>query len=832
MKRSSTRSAETMALALVGLIAAAAASPAAAPDENVEWGGVSHMPWLDRAPRCPVDGQSFSVSFQAYANDLTSARVRVDGEVGAWIDAAVGSARGPYDVWTAQLPATGGTQISYYVELRDGGDVDYLGPGGVSDDAPSAGYLIDYATYEHAPPGATPLPGGGAVFRVWSPDRTVAHVRGEFNGWGTSDPMVKTGEYFAARVPAAAAGQMYKYYFQNSVWKTDPRARRLNPPDNYNAYIIDPAVYEWQVDDFDVPDFEEMVIYQLHVGTFAGRNDPYGAASFPSGYLDVAERAQHLAELGVNVVMLNPITEFPGDYSAGYNPVTAWSPEWKYGTPDDVKAMVDALHERGIAVILDIVWNHFSFSDNFLWNYDGTQIYFDDPAVSTPWGDQADFDRAAVRDYFAESAFSWLDEYHMDGFRMDATSFMNIYPQEASGWSLMQRLNDEMDRRAVDKICLAEQLPDNSWITRPTSLGGAGFDSQYYDEFTDRLREEIFDAAYGDPEMWKIRNIVLGGVEYLRGRYVVNYVELHDEAWPSSGGQRIVKSIDSTFPHDDAFARGRVKLAQGLVLTAPGIPAMLMGTEWLEDTDFGTDSGNRIDWSKKVTYADIFSYFRDLVTLRTTTASLRADAGVGVFHLDEGGNVIAFQRYDGVGGIIVVAANFSNTNHTGYRIGLPAGGSWTELLNSQDAEYGGSGVTNPGQLTAEAVPYDGFGWSIELALPAMGLAVLSNGVGTGVDAQGDGPAASLGLLPPRPNPTFGSARIAFDLARPGRARIAVYDIAGRLVQVVAEDDYAAGRSEVVWNGRNRRGQRVAPGVYAVRIESGGKSALAKAVVLR
>ena len=115
--------------------------------------------------------------------------------------------------------------------------------------------------------------------------------------------------------------------------------------------------------------------------------------------------------------------------------------------------------------------------------------------------------------------------------------------------------------------------------------------------------------------MWKIRNIINGGGQYLEGRYVTNYLELHDEAWPSSGGQRIVKTIDTTFPHDDVWAKGRVKLAQGVVMTAPGIPAMLMGSEWLEDTDFGTDSGNRIDWSKKTTYAPIFAYFSDLITL-------------------------------------------------------------------------------------------------------------------------------------------------------------------------------------------------------------------------
>ena len=114
-------------------------------------------------------------------------------------------------------------------------------------------------------------------------------------------------------------------------------------------------------------------------------------------FIDVAVRAYQLADLGVNAVMINPITEFPWDFSAGYNPITAWSPEWKYGTPDHLRAMVDSLHNHGIAVLLDVVWNHFSFSDNFMWDYDGTQLYFDDPAVETESDGEGFLKRLVIR---------------------------------------------------------------------------------------------------------------------------------------------------------------------------------------------------------------------------------------------------------------------------------------------------------------------------------------------------------------------------------------------------------------------------------------------------
>jgi len=818
---------------LVAALIVPASSQAAAPDGNVEWDGISHIPSIDRTPICPVDGETFEVRFQTYENDLTGARAHVDDGATTWVTASKESARGPYDIWSAQIPATAEDQLSYYIELTDGGETDYLGASGMSGNPPAGDeFAIDYVTLEHAPVGATLLSGGGAVFKVWSPSRSTAHVRGEFNGWGLGNPMTKVGDAFIARVSAASDRQMYKYYFEDSHWNTDARARALNPGDNYNALIEDPLRYDWLTEGFSPPPFEEMVIYQLHVGTFAGRNDPYGSTSFPSGFQDVAARASHLAELGVNAVMLNPITEFPWDYSAGYNPVTAWAPEWVYGDPDDLKAMIDALHAEGIAVLLDIVWNHFSYDDNYLWYYDGTQIYFDDPAVGTPWGSQADFDNEGVRDYFVESAFLWLDEYRLDGFRMDATSYMNVYPQDASGWSLMQRLNNEMNNRCVDKIAIAEQLPDNSWVTRPTSSGGAGFDSQYHDAFTDRLREEIFDAAYGDPEMWKISDIVDGSGQYLSYGYVTNYLELHDEAWPSSGGQRMVKSIDSTAPHDDQWAKGRTKLGQGLVLTAPGIPAILQGTEWLEDSDFGTDSENRIDWSKKATYSGIFDYYSDLIELRTDVPALRADAGLEIFHLNESGNVIAFQRYGG-GEVLVVVANFSNNDYSGYRVGLPQPDEWHEALNSQAPEYEGSGPTNPGNITAEAVPYDGYAQSAAISVPKTGLVILRSGSLTSV-GQGDetapGPAR---ILAASPNPFNPSTTISFALPEDGRARVQVFDLSGRLVRTLADRAFDAGTHALTWDGKDDRGAPAASGVYFLRMESAGNARdTAKVVLLR
>ncbi|NNE09173.1 MAG: hypothetical protein HKN20_11485, partial [Gemmatimonadetes bacterium] len=478
------------ALALAVLFGNASAPRAASHDNTVEWNGVSHVIWQDLRPICPENGEPFSVRFQTWDFDITSARVRgVDGGViTTWENAYFVEDKGPYDVWQADLDSSFGGFVDYVIELTDGSDTDYYTTAGMSDTIPSgADFTVDFGSYTHAPYGAVKTT-TGAVFRTWAPGASSARVRGDFNGWTTVNPMQANGNDWIARIPGVADRDNYKLYFNDGaspVWKTDAHSRAINAGDNNNSIVEDPTRYVWNSNSFVTPALEEMIIYQIHIGTFAGRNDPHGTAPFPSGYLEVADRAYQLAELGVNAVQICPINEFPGDESAGYNPIGIYSPEWIYGTPDECKAMIDSLHAHGIAVLLDIVYNHFSDTDNFLWQYDGTQIYFDDPVVGTPWGSQADFDKPEVRDYYIQNAMMWLEEYRIDGFRMDATDFMNIFPQEAAGWFLMQEINDMMDWRYADRVSIAEQLPDDDFVTRPTNIGGAGFDTQYYDKFTD-----------------------------------------------------------------------------------------------------------------------------------------------------------------------------------------------------------------------------------------------------------------------------------------------------------------------------------------------------------
>lgn len=817
----SLRAPRLLALLLAAAACVAGNAHAASPNNDIEWFGISHVAWQDRRPLCPVGGESFQVRVQSYRNDLTALRIRIVSPAPATIEAEVVGQRGPYDIWAAQVPATAANVESYFIEVVDGSDTDYYSTSGMSDNVPGAGleFVLDFTTLVHAPLGAT-LSSGGTVFRVWAPSTATATVSGAFNSWGAGAAMVKTGEYFAAFVAGATDRQQYKFRFNGgSLWKPDARARQLNPSSSYNTYIENPFRYTWGDAGFVTPPIDQMVVYQLHVGTFSGGpGDPLGTPPFPSRYVDVANRVGHLKDLGVNAIQLNPVTEFPGDQSAGYNPITQWAPESKYGSPDDLRYMIDMLHRNGIAVLLDIVWNHVDASDNHLWQYDGSQMYFDNPDVQTPWGSQADFDKLPVRDYYANSALQWLEEYHVDGFRMDATSYMDIAPQAAAGYGLMQRFNNEIDNRWADKVAIAEELPDDPYITRPTASGGAGFDSQYHDAFTDNLRQEILDAGTGDPEMFRIANIINGSGLYLSNKSVLNYYELHDEAWPSNGGKRQVKWIDTTAPYDDVFAKGRSKLAQGLVLTAPGVPEILMGTEWLESIDFGTNAASRIDWGKKTTYAAIHAYYKKLIGLRRAIPALWANSPHHVFLTDEAQNLIAFRRWNGLKQLVVIA-NFSNSDRNGYRVGLPQGGNWNEVLNSQAVEYDGNGVGTPGAFTADAIASNGYAQSAVLNIPRMGLVIVAPaGVPLNVD-DGGVAAPRVQLARISPSPARDGATVEFVLPRALHARLAVLDVSGREVAVLADRSFAAGTHAARWDGRDGSGARARAGVYFVRVST-------------
>lgn len=695
-------------------------------DNFVSYASVSHDGDTDRTPICPVGGQSFTIEFLTLHDDLTAARVGVDEDADGvgivWIDATIAGTVGPLDRWTATIPATSATTLAYILELTDGFDQDYLGAAGYFDTLPSTGWWeLNFQTLAHAPLGATPVT-GGTVFRVWAPGASSASVRGTFNNWSAAaNPMTRLGEDFIAFVPNASVGQRYKYWFNGSTYKTDPRARSINNLDNYNATILNPLGYTWLHPQFTPAPPEQWVVYQVHVGTFAGRNDPMGSTPTVSRFSDLAARVGHLTELGVNAVMLNPCNEFPGSQSGGYNPISAFAIETSYGGPEEFKAMVDALHGAGIAVILDVVWNHFASNDNFLWNFDGTQAYFDTPAVDTPWGAQADFDEPAVADYFVDALETLFGEFRLDGLRHDAIFEVVGAAQAAAGQDMIERSMDLAHRRFPDTHVIGEVYNNNPWNTSPA---GIDLDGQYHEAFKNAVHDAAFAAAFGSADMTRLAATIDGTGPFVEGEAVLNYFELHDEAWPLSGSNRAVKEIDTTAPHDDRYALGRTKVANGITLLAQGMPAILMGTEWAEDAGWETE---KIDWSHKTTYRKVFDFYRDLIGLRTTIPALFANAPIDVFHVNDGADVLAWERSGPDGRSYVMIASLSNADFAQYSVGLPRSGSWGLILNSEDALYQGRGLGGSSMyLDVSTTPRDGFAQSTTLTVPAHSLLVLQH----------------------------------------------------------------------------------------------------------
>jgi len=738
-------------VAAAGLSVPAAAFGGGAQDGFVDESALAHSPRLEVVPGVIEQGEGFEIRFRALSGDLTGAEVGIDSGGGVtWFDASVVGVEGPYDVWGASVPGVSAASFRYYIAAEDGGDRAYVSASGVGSSFPAGeGFLVDFQTMSHVPLGSTVLD-DGVHFRVWAPGTAQAWVGGDFNavGMGPNEyafdtPMQKMGDYFYAFVPGDLTGTGYKFSFNGFSWKPDPRAAFLNENQDWEALIYERDSYSWSSDDFVAPAPESWVVYQLHVGTFAGRNDPQGFAPNPSRFIDVAFRADHLEELGVNAVYLNPMTEFPFSFSGGYNPITLFGTETSLGTPDQFKFMVDELHKRGIAVIVDTVWNHMDSFANFKWFYDGSQIYYDNPVVDTPWGPQLDFDEPEVADLIVESAEWMLGEFRLDGFRADAIFEIYGANQPVSGREILQEINAMQDRGYRDGFVVAEDYSDNPWVTSP---GGLNFDGQYSNNYKEAIRAAVFSAGLGDPDIQRLADAI-DGVGLVTGTRAFHYFELHDDAWPLNGRERAVRTIDTTFPHDDDFARDRTILGNGITLLSRGMPAILQGTEWLEDDGW---EANKIDWQHKTDYAGVFNLYSDLIGLRTTEEALFADSFLAVIQANDGANVLAFERSSPDGVNFVIVANFSDTGFGSYDLGSPRDTAYEVVLNSEDPAYGGSGEGSFGFVTPDGPGMDGRPQSMTVGLPARGLLVLRTSPDTGpacpTDFDGSGETGLDDLL--------------------------------------------------------------------------------------
>ena len=588
--------------------------------------------------------------------------------------------------------------------------------------------------------GAVPFE-GGITFRVWAPNATAAAVVGTFNDWDARrDPLSRDegdGGTWSADVSDAGPGDEYRYVLvtpAGELSRIDPRARRLTNSVG-NGIVVDPAAFDWGDQAFEIPNWNDLVVYELHVGTFST-----GMHGRPGTLDGVRRRLPYLRQLGVGAIQLMPPFEFAGDRSWGYNPAYPFAVENTYGSPDDLKALVKAAHEAGIAVILDVVYNHLGPSDLDLWQFDGWSergkggIYFyEDERSTTPWGEtRPDYGRPEVRAFLRDNAIQWLEEYRIDGLRWDATAYISSIggggigapDRIEDGWRLMADVNGEIAERFPGRLMIAEDLRSDLAITARSEEGGAGFGSQWDGAFVHVVRAALIAADDAERDVTSVAAAIADPAGEWTRRVI--YTESHDE--DANGSARVPEEVWPGYANSWA-SKKRATLGAAIVLTSPGIPMLFQGQELVEGSWFTDEDG--LDWSLRHRHAGLLRLHRDLIALRRNVDDVsRGLRGphVSVHHVNAEAKVLGWHRRldGGPRDDVIVLANFSANAFPDYHVGVPRAGRWRVRFNSDWDGYDPEFETID-SLDADSTPdeHDGMPQRIAIGLGPYSAVILS-----------------------------------------------------------------------------------------------------------
>jgi 1,4-alpha-glucan branching enzyme len=592
----------------------------------------------------------------------------------------------------------------------------------------------------------------GTWFALWAPNAASVAVSGDFTGWQEErrlEPIATSG-LWTAHVAEARPGQSYRYAITTHggerIEKADPVAEATNEPPSTASVIADLA-YEWGDAEWmaartgrlapDAP----ISIYEVHLGSW-GRHVAPGRR-FPR-YVDLADPlADHAAAHGFSHVELLPVMEHPFYGSWGYQTTSYFAPSARHGTPDELMAMIDRLHQRGVGVILDWVPSHFPMDAHGLARFDGTHLYeHADPrqGYHPDWSSAIfNYGRAEVRAFLVSSAISWLERYHADGLRVDAVASMLYldYSRPAGQW-VPNRHGGRENLEAIDFLrqlttAVAEEAPgtatfaeeSTAWpgVTRPASEGGLGFDFKWdmgwmHDTLQYFRRDSVHRRYHHD-------EITFRNVYAFSERYVLPLS--HDEVVHGKG------SLLGKMPGDDWQRYANLRLLYGEMWAQPGKKLLFMGGELAAPGEWNHEA--TLDWNLHDAgpNAGVRRLVADLnAVYRAQPALHRSDSDPAGFHLvigdDDTHSVFAWLRHDAGGsGPVLVVVNATETVHYGYRVGVPEGGRWMELLNTDAESYGGSGLGNLGGVVAEEQPWPGFPYSVPLTLPPLAAVYLTPG---------------------------------------------------------------------------------------------------------
>jgi 1,4-alpha-glucan branching enzyme len=650
------------------------------------------------------------------------------------------------------------------------------------------------ASQEHIGPstplGAT-LVDGGAIFRTWAREALEVYVAFDDPGrqgsevWQKNPDDLLLGDrngYWSGFFPGVADGDRYRFYVVgkgSKGFKRDPYARELEM-DGYpdcRCIVRDPSSFVWRDADFRPPAFSDLIVYQFHFGVFYAKDDQ-GRDVRPGRvckFLDVVDRIEYFADLGVNAIMPLPFQEYQTENSLGYNGTDPFSPEMDYavraadlgpyvrrvnrlyrqkGRPErtaaelsgqlnQLKTFIDLCHLYGIAVIADVVFNHAGgpFDEQSLYFFDREQgpdnqnsLYFlrDGHAGGLVFA----FWKQEVRQFLIDNGKALLEEYHLDGLRYDQVTVID----EHGGWFFAQDLASTLRFVKPQAVQIAEYWGAERWKGVATPPFGMGFDVGYSDTLRGALRNAIEQTTFGRDarvDLDRVKDALAVTYED-PGRWTVfQCIENHDLLDVNHGDrQPRVAALADPSNSRSWYARSRAKVATGILLTAPGIPMIFMGQEFLEDK-YWTDWQGRpellIWWDglegRDKSMSDQQRFSRELTWLRRKHPALRGE-GLNVFHVHNDNRVIAFQRWlPGVGRDVIVVASLNEKTFYGgsYRLGFPGGDHWHEVFNSDvfDDFTNPNVQGNPGGVEPEPIPWDGLAYSAGITLPANALLVFA-----------------------------------------------------------------------------------------------------------
>ncbi len=578
----------------------------------------------------------------------------------------------------------------------------------------------------------------GVSFTVWAPNAQAVRVVGDFNSWdGTCYPMRSMGgtgiwELF---IPGVQPGALYKFQILtrsgNWITKIDPMARRTEVPPATSS-IVDVSEYKWRDKDWMNQRARTdalkspMSIYELHLGSWRG----------PKNYRELApELIGHVKYLGFTHVEFMPLAEHPFGGSWGYQVTGYYAPTSRFGTPHDLRFLIDELHNAGIGVILDWVPAHFPKDDWALARYDGEALYEDaDPRRGDhpDWGTHVfNFGRTEVRNFLVANASYWLEEFHIDALRVDAVASMLYldYSRKDGEWlpnihggrenldaiRFLQETNATGYRRNPGIMMSAEESTACQGVSSPTDFGGLGFGFKWNMGWM----HDSLEYIQRDPA-WR---------KYHHGEITFSMLYAYDEKFvlPISHDEVVhgKGSLLAKMPGDHWQKLANMRAYLAFMWTHPGKKLLFMGQEFAQPSEWS--ESRDLDWwlLDHHPHRGMQQLVSDMNKLYVQNPSLwELDHDPAGFQWIDGGNadqnILSFLRFDAAGNPIAVVVNFAGHPYHNFRLGLPKPGHWTEILNTDAEIYGGSGVGNFGGVATQEHQSHGRPYSAEINVPPLG----------------------------------------------------------------------------------------------------------------